>query len=228
MNGLGFEQGSSLSPSCGFFYNPDVINYDYNLEKAGNLLKEAGFRNKDSGGIIEDSFGNKVEFNLYTTSGDAARVQIAAIIRSDLEKLGMRVNFLSLEFNNLVGKLASTYDWDAVIIGLTGGLEPHFGKNVWASNGQLHMWYPLQAHPATAWEGRIDDIFNVAVQELDKNKRKALYDEWQLIISKELPLIYTVLAADIFAVRNKFGNLKPTPYGGAFHNLEEIYINTKN
>jgi hypothetical protein len=26
------------------------------------------------------------------------------------------------------------------------------------------------------------------------------------------------------AVKNKFGNLKPAPFGGVFHNLEEIYI----
>ncbi|MDP2939880.1 MAG: ABC transporter substrate-binding protein [Candidatus Omnitrophota bacterium] len=224
MNGLGFSQDSSMSPSSGFFYNPNVIKYDYDLKKAKKILQEAGFVDKNNDGIIEDDSGNKIEFNLYTNSGDATRTQIAAIIRRDLESLGMKVNFLSLEFNYLVGKLASTYDWDAVIIGLTGGLEPHFGKNVWASNGQLHMWHPKQKSPITDWEKRIDEIFNTAVQELNEEKRKILYDEWQLIVSLKLPLIYTVLAADIFAVRNKFGNLNPTPYGGAFHNLEEIYI----
>jgi len=32
------------------------------------------------------------------------------------------------------------------------------------------------------------------------------------------------LGANIFAVRNKFGNLNPTSNGGAFYNIEEIYI----
>ena len=36
--------------------------------------------------------------------------------------------------------------------------------------------------------------------------------------------VIPVLSASIFAVRNKFGNLNPTAYGGAFLNLEEIYI----
>ena len=83
----------------------------------------------------------------------------------------MKINFQALEFNNLVGKLVSTYEWDAVIIGLTGGIEPHFGKNVWASNGHLHMWYPHQESPATKWEKRVDDIFDAGVQELDQEKR---------------------------------------------------------
>ena len=62
------------------------------------------------------------------------------------------------------------------------------------------------------------------MQELDENKRKVLYDEHQRIIAEELPVIYTVLGARLYAVRDKFGNLKPTNYGGVFHNLEEIYI----
>jgi hypothetical protein len=43
-------------------------------------------------------------------------------------------------------------------------------------------------------------------------------------VADQLPVIYTVLNMDMYAVRNKFGNLKPTVNGGAFHNIEEIYI----
>ncbi|HOX54564.1 MAG: ABC transporter substrate-binding protein [Candidatus Omnitrophica bacterium] len=224
MNGLGYEQNSSMSQSSGYFYNPNVTKYNYDLDKAKEILKNAGFFDRNNDGIIEDKDGNKVEFNLFTNSGSTERIQIASIIRKDLQNLGMKVNFMALEFNNLVSKLTSTFDWDAIIIGLTGGIEPHFGKNVWDSSGQLHMWHPKQAKPDTEWEKRVDGIFNQGVQELNDKKRKVLYDEWQYIISEELPVIYTVLPASIFAVRNKFGNLKPTPYGGAFHNLEEIYI----
>ncbi len=89
------------------------------------------------------------------------------------------------------------------------------------------MWYPQQEMPVTRWEERIDEIFNLGVSELDNDKRKVLYDEWQMIVSRKLPFIYTVLGSNMFAVRNKFGNLNPTSYGGAFHNLEEIYIKPK-
>jgi peptide/nickel transport system substrate-binding protein len=224
MNGFGYPQHGAMSPSAGFFYNPDVRIYEYDPEKAKKILRDAGFLDRDGDGVIEDPDGNKVEFNLFTNSGNTVRVKIAEIIRKDLEALGMVVHFTQLEFNNLVTKLTSTYDWDAIIIGLTGGIEPHFGKNVWHSSGHLHMWYPNQPTPATSWEEEIDRIFNLGVQELDRHKRKSLYDEWQLIVSKKLPLIYTVLPASIYAVRNRFGNLYPTSYGGVFHNIEHIYI----
>lgn len=223
-NGLGYPQHSAMSQSAGFFHNAEVFRYYYDLKTARSILLKAGYRDRDGDGIIEDKNGNPVEFNLYTNAGNPQREQIAAMIRHDLGLIGMKVNFLSVEFNALIQKLNASYDWDAVVLGLTGGIEPHFGKNVWHSSGQLHLWHPMQQRPTTEWEFLIDDIFTQAVQELDPQRRKRLYDLWQLTVSENLPLIYTILGSNMFAVRNKFGNLRPTSYGGAFHNLEEIYI----
>ncbi len=222
-NGLGFVQDSAMAGS-GFFDNSNVPKYDYDLTQARRILEAAGFKDRNNDGFIEDPDGNIVEFNLYTNADNTERLDTAAIIRHDLEKLGMKVNFQGLEFNTLVSKLNSTFEWDAIVLGLTGGQEPHFGKNVWVSSGQLHLWNPHQKSPATDWEKRIDEIFDQGVQELNEDKRKILYNEFQMIVSKELPLIYTVLSAKLYAVRNKFGNLQPSNYLGVFHNLEEIYI----
>ncbi len=223
-NGLGYPQYSAMSPASGFFYNDNIVKRDFDVKKAKEILKRAGYIDRNKDGFIEDKAGNTIEFNLYTNADNTERADIASIIRNDFESLGMKVNFQGLEFNTLVSKLNSTYDWDTIILGLTGGVEPHFGKNVWMSDGQLHLWNPNQETPATKWEERVDGIFNQAVQELNEDKRKVLYDEYQMIISEELPLIYTVLSARLTAVRNKFGNLNPTNYGGVFHNIEEIYI----
>jgi len=224
MNGLGYPQDAAENPNNIAFYNPQVVRYEYDLPYARQLLAKEGFVDKNKDGILEDAQGRKVEFNLYTNSDSAERLQIAAIVRRDLELLGMKVNFLGLEFNSLVSKLMANYEWDAIIIGLTGGLEPHFGKNVWVSNGQLHFWNPGQTSPTTSWEKRVDEIFTEGVQILDDAKRKPLYDEWQRIVSQELPLIYTVFSANLVAVRNKFENLTPSKFGGIFHNLEELYL----
>jgi len=223
-NGLGYPQHSAMGPGTGFFNNPNVVQYEYDLGKAAKILEKNGFKDRDHDGIIEDSEGHRVEFNLYTNADNTERRDIAAIIAHDLTALGMKINFQTLEFNTLVSKLNATFDWDAIVLGLTGGIEPHFGKNVWTSDGQLHLWNPRQETPATPWERRIDELFSLGVQELNEDKRKVIYDEFQMIASENLPVIYTVLSANISAVRNKFGNLKPSNYGGVFHNLEEIYI----
>ncbi len=226
-NGLGYLQDSPMGQSTGFFHNPNVVKYDYDLEKAKVMLKAAGFEDRDHDGIIEDKAGHDVEFTLYTNADNSERVDIAGIIRHDVESLGIKINFQALEFNTLVGKLNSSFEWEAIILGLTGGVEPHFGKNVWVSDGGLHLWYPNQKSPATDWEKRLDEIFNLGVQELNEDKRKVLYDEYQLIASQEVPVIYTVLSARLGAVRNKFGNIKPSLYSGIFHNIEEIYLKSE-
>lgn len=224
LDGFGYPQWGPMSPKAGFFYNPDVKKYPYNLEKARQLLREEGFIDRDGDGFLEDLEGNPVEFRLYTNSGNKIRERIGAMIVQDLEKLGIKTYFRTLEFNYLVSIIDNTYDFDCVLLGLTGGIEPHFGANVWLSSGHLHMWYPKQKEPSTGWERRIDEIFEQGVQELDPRKRKELYDEWQVIVSENLPLIYTVLQETIVALRNRFGNLNPAPYGGVLHNLEEIYV----
>ncbi|MFC1510375.1 ABC transporter substrate-binding protein [Candidatus Omnitrophota bacterium] len=223
-NGLGYPQYSPIGPGAGFFHSDEVERYEYDLEKARTILAAAGFVDTDGDGVIEDDQGVEVEFNLYTNAGATERIDIASIIRQDLENIGMKVNFLTLEFNTLVAKLTSTFEWDAIVLGLTGGTEPHFGKNVWSSDGGLHMWHPRQELPETAWEARIDELFSLGVQEIDETKRKEYYDEFQLIVSQRLPIIYTVLSSKLTAVRSRIGNLKPTTFGGVLHNIEELYI----
>lgn len=223
-NGLGYPQDSSMSPSEGFFYCDAVRKYEYDIGKAREILREAGFEDRNNDGVVEDPGGHRVEFSLLTNPGSTERVKIAEIVRKDLERLGFKVQLTMVEFNTIVTKLTSSYDWDSVIMGFTGSIEPHFGNNVWQSGAQLHVWHPKQKQPATAWEREIDDVFNRGVQEYDPAKRKELYDRWQQIVAEQLPVIYTVLSENLMAVRNKFGNLKPTPYGGPFHNIEEIYV----
>ncbi len=223
-NGLGYPQMSPISPADVFFYNPHVTSYTYDLSKAREILTKAGYTDKNGDGFIEDPQGRKIEFNLATNADSPERMDIASIIRQDLEHLGMDVRLSPVEFNTLVGKMTSTYDWDVVVLSLTGGIEPHFGKNVWSSDGQLHMWNPRQESPATDWEKRIDQLFSQGVQELNEEKRKIIYDEFQQIVSDNLPVIYTVLSARMVAVSNKFGNLRPSSYGGILHNIEEIYL----
>ncbi|MCX7918292.1 MAG: ABC transporter substrate-binding protein [bacterium] len=223
--GLGYPQDAAESAADVFFHNPNVKKYPYDLEKSKQLLLQAGFSDKNNDGWLEDEEGNTVEFTLMTNAGsNKEREQIANIIVRDLTKLGIKVVLQPIDFNTLVTKLDSTYDWEAVLLGLTGGVDPHSGRNVWHSSGQLHLWYPVQKQPATDWEKRIDQIFDTAASELDKHKRKQLYDEFQLIISEQVPIIYTANRAALYAVRNKFGNLHPTAFGGIFHNIEEVYI----
>lgn len=225
MNGLGYPQWSPMAPSEGYFYTGDVVQYEYDLEKARALLKEIGIEDRNGDGKVEDSAGVPIEFSFVTNSGNNVRVKIAEIIRKDLETLGFTVHFQQLEFNSLIQKIDNPpFAWEACLLALTGGPEPHFGRNVWHSSGTLHMWFPRQKSPSTEWEARIDSLYDIGVKELDPEKRKVIYDEWQRIAAEKLPLIYTVLPERILCINDKFKNINPTLNSSLFHNLEEIYV----
>jgi peptide/nickel transport system substrate-binding protein len=225
MNGLGYPQWSPMTPSEGYFFNGAVTEYPYDIALAKNLLAEAGFADRNRDSVIEDAAGHPVELSFVTNSGNVVRGKIAEIIRKDLESIGFKVHYQVLEFNSLIQKIDNPpYEWDVVLLGLTGGVEPHFGKNVWHSSGTLHMWYPRQKQPATPWEAAIDSLFSAGVKELDLAKRKAIYDRWQSIAAEQVPLIYTVLPERILCLANRFGNVNPSLNGGLLHNLEYIYV----
>ena len=220
-NGFGTYQFGPMNSSCGFFYNDKIIKYSYDLNKAREFLNKSGFYWKDE--KLYDRYGNRVEFTIITNSNNFERIQIGNIIQNDLEKIGMKVNLLPAEFNTLVNKLSITKDWEAVIVGLTGGIEPHGGKNVWKSNGQLHFWN-FNNKRNYEWEKEIDLLFEEGTKYLEREKRKKIYDRWQYLVSEYLPLIYTANSNVIYAVRNKFENLRVSVYGGVFHNIEELKI----
>ena len=225
MNGLGYPQWSPMTPSEGYFFNSDVPTYPYDIGKAKKILAEAGFADRNGDNILEDGGGHAVEFSFVTNSGNMVRGKIAEIIRKELEAIGCRVHLKMIEFDSLIEKIENPpYEWDVMLLGLSGSVEPHFGGNVWRSSDTLHMWYPHQKRPATPWEAAIDSLFELGVKEIDNGKRKTIYNEWQRIAAEQLPMIYTVLPERILCIANKFGNLNPTLDGGLLHNLEYLYV----
>lgn len=210
------------------YLNKNLKPYDKNLDKSKELLKKSGFY-LDNKGKLFDKHGHRVEFDLYTNAGNTEREAIGVMVKQDLEDLGMKVNFKPIEFNSLVNKLVSTYDWDMVIMGLTGSpLEPNGGKNVWLSDGRLHMFNQRNPQEGKAkilpWEKELDYLYTQGALATKFEDRKKYYDKYQEIVYKEKPMIYIYSPIRIVALRNKFKNIYPSSLGGITHNIEEIYI----
>jgi len=204
-----------VSPANKWIYKSNLFPpIDYNLKKAKQLLEEIGFKDRDGDGILEDPQGHKLEIILLTNAGNKEREAIGNIIKQDLERIGIKVYFQPLDFNNLVRLLTSPpYKWEAVIIGLTGSVDPHFGRNVWCSWGSLHMWYPLQKKPSTRWESRVDNLFEEAAITLDQNKRRELYRKAFRIIYEEQPMLFIATPDELIASWDIFKNFYPSVWG---------------
>ena len=226
-NGLGYPLFTPETLNS-IFLNKKLKPYDKNIEKSKELLKKSGFT-WDKAGHLIDRFGNHVEFDLYTNAGNTEREAIGVMVKQDLEDLGMKVNFKPIEFNSLVNKLMASLDWDMVIMGFTGSpLEPNGGKNVWLSDGTLHIFNQRLERdansPRYAFEKRIDYLYTQGALATKFEDRKKYYDEYQAIVYDEKPLIYIYSPIRIVALRNKFKNIYPTSLGGVTHNIEEVFI----
>ncbi|MCY4086157.1 MAG: ABC transporter substrate-binding protein [Actinomycetia bacterium] len=213
LDGLGYPQWASVSPAAGDFHNPGVRRYEYDVGKANGILDSLGWTDTDGDGIREDGAGNRIEFTLVTNTGNTVREQVTLHISEGLDKIGIKANYRLVEFGELVSQLTDSYDWEAMVIGFTGGPDPYSGIVFWHSSESLHLWYPNQPQPATDWEARIDDLYIQASQELDHQKRVELYHQAQQIDAENVPVIYTTLSERLTAIRNVFGNTTPTLYG---------------
>ena len=214
------------------YLNKKLKPYDKDINKSKELLKKSGFYT-DKKGKLYDKYGHRVEFDLYTNAGNTEREAIGVMVKQDLEDLGMKVNFKPIEFNSLVNKLVSTFDWDMVIMGLTGSpLEPNGGKNVWLSDGRLHMFNMRTPEEGKAkllqWEKELDYLYTQGALATKFEDRKKYYDKYQEIVYNEKPMIYIYSPVIIMAIRDKFKNIYPSNLGGLTHNIEEIYIGGDN
>ncbi|MCE5249239.1 ABC transporter substrate-binding protein [bacterium] len=225
-NGLAQPSYGPESPANKVWYNPNIIKYDYNLDKTRQYLDSMGLIDHDGDGIREDADGNPVEFTMITNTGNGQRDLIGNLIKDDLAKVGVRMNFNPIEFNTLAVKIDNEYDYDACLLGVGGGdPDPSSGQHMWLSSGRIHFWYPNQQKPATEWEARVDKLMNLQMTTLDRAQRKAYYDEVQYIISDEAPFIYLVTPQVFVAVKNKFRNLVPTILSHRLlWNIEEVWI----
>lgn len=221
--GLGSPQWSFISAPNQFYLNEDLPTYPFDLQKAREELKAGGFSWNDQGELIDQN-GRVVEFILTTGSGNLVREGCLNIIINDLSKLGMKVHPQAIDFNKVVSQLMSEFNWDLILIGITGGIEPNSLASIWQSNGKMHMWNPGQKSPATEWEVRLDELFDLGATTMNPEKRREYYNEAQEIVASQVPVIYTVTRNALVAVRNTVQNVEFSAYGGLTWNIEEIYL----
>ncbi len=231
--GLGEPQNSHISIQSPYYLSPEkgLKVYDYNPEKAKQLLLEAGFKYNENQELL-DAKGNLVRFTLHTNAGNQTREAMGAQIKQDLGKIGIRVDFQPIAFNALVGKLSDSLDWECILIGFTGGVEPNNGANLWAPEGRLHIFNldrqpgqtPLVGREVFDWERKLGDLYVKGAGELDETKRKAIYNETQQLVQEHLPVIHLVNPLSLAAVRDRVKGIEYSALGGAFWNLNELKI----
>jgi peptide/nickel transport system substrate-binding protein len=199
------EPKLGIFPEPNPYYNPDItLQYLYDTARAEKLLASIGIR-RVSGGKMRDWKNRAIEFDLTIPSESSISSDIASIIRDELSKMGIEANIRIVDFQKQVEQLFSTFDWDSMLMRLTGSnIFPSQGSNVWPSSGNLHLWYPNQEQPATEWEARIDYLYNEGKFTLDPKKARKIWDEFQITLLEQCPLIHLMRSRSFWALRKRW------------------------
>jgi len=223
--GYAHPAAGPASPANSFWINSELTPQRYDPQLARKLLQEDGFRL--NGRVLRDREGNAVEFSLITNAGSNTRAQIGAMLQQDLEKIGIRLNFMPIEFQSLIERITRTQQYEACLLG-TSNTEidlPNSQMNVWLSSGALHAWNPREPKPATTWEAEIDRLMQTQHTSMDHKARKAAFDRVQELIAEQAPMVYLVHPDVLVAVSPEVRNAMPSampPH--LFWNIEWLWL----
>jgi peptide/nickel transport system substrate-binding protein len=218
---------SFVTPGDTTWFSDDIMKYPYDPARAKELFAEAGLKDTNGDGFLEDGEGHTVEFTLNTNSSNSQRVETISFVARNLRDVGIKANAVPIAFPVLIDKLQSTFDFDALMLGWQPNPPPGplGNKNVVLSSGLNHSCFPSQEKPSTDWEARIDQLMQQIEASLDQAERHRLYAQVQRIWSEYLPEINLVAPREAVAYKNKFGNLHAVPLPPrATWNCEEIYV----
>ena len=173
-------------------HNENSNNYPQNIEKAKQLLAEAGYPN-----------GFNIELFV---SEDNQRIDMAVIIQDNLKKIGINAEI-------------KTFQWAAYVSTIENPniIKPLFIMSWNISNDDPdEVLYPLyhssqiDAHTNVVFykNEKFDNLISEARETTDKDKRMKLYEEAQDIIQEDLPHYTLVYPKQNFAYKASIKNIK--------------------
>jgi peptide/nickel transport system substrate-binding protein len=186
------------------FYTADVEKYELNLDRANKLLDEAGHKPGANG----TRFSLTVDFS----AGQPDQRAIAEYLKPALAKVGIEANLrASPDFATWARRIAN-HQFDITTDSVWNWGDPVIGVH--------RTWLTSNIRPGVIWSNtqsysnpKVDQILEAAGKEMDLNKRKALYREFQKIVVDDCPVafLYEVNWHDGFS--SKLTGLPQSPWG---------------
>ncbi|MGE3855105.1 MAG: peptide ABC transporter substrate-binding protein, partial [Planctomycetota bacterium] len=197
-------------------FNPDAPRYNYDAERAGKLLDDAGWKLADGDSVRRNAAGDRLTITLSTTSGNRVREKVSEIIQQQWKKIGIDLKIDQVipdTFFGAAGPLTrGTYQ-----LGMYAWLFNSTSDGTLWTSGQI----PTEAN---GWQGQnyprmqnadIDRIDNLIPITLDPEARRKLFLEEQVLWSQNLPSLPLYYRTDTSITRDDFLGWRPTR-GGAY------------
>ncbi|MEL6764968.1 MAG: peptide ABC transporter substrate-binding protein, partial [Cyanobacteria bacterium J06607_6] len=200
------------------YANPGTVPYEYNLEKAEALLDEAGWQDTDGDGIRDrDGVDMTVVFQ---TSVNPVRQKTQTRIEENLQTLGIDVDIKRVRVDDFFSgdpeQTNSINHFYADLQAYTTGNDhpdPTIYLSWWTCSQiatQANQWQ--EPNNARYCNTDYDELWEAAQQELNLERRAALFQEMDALLAAEVAVIPIVHRATTNGVSKDLVGLAPTPW----------------
>ena len=192
----------------------DVPKYGHDPKRAAALLDEAGWRLKGRG-VRRNSAGERLTFEIMTTAGNRTRELVEQVLQSQWKQVGIDVRIRNEPARVFFGQTVTQRKFDA------------FAMFAWISapesvpRSTLHSDHiPTQKNN---WAGQnytgfrnkeMDALLENIEVELDRDKRRLLWQKFQHIYASELPVIPLYFRANAYILPKWLTGVTPTGHLG--------------
>ena len=202
--------------------NPNIKPYAFDLEKAKQLLDEAGWTDSDGDGVRDKVIeGEKVDFKFNFLSYDSPTYkQILSVYKEDLRKIGIIMTPNPVDWPTMQKKMdekkfdAFTGGW-----GLSWLIDPY---QIWHSS-QADI--PKGSNRQAFRNKRADEIIETLRVTFDEEKRTQLLNEFHQIVHDEQPYTFFYAPQSVAAWQPRLKNVVINAIRPQYHPLP-WYVDT--
>lgn len=184
-DGKGTEIGSSMFPAFGKYFIEELNDtYNTNLDKAKELLKEAGYE-------------NGFTFTIKVPSNYQQHVDTAQVIEQELKKIGVTAKIELIEWDTWLSDVYSGRKFDATVIGVDASsltadaLLSRFQSE--ASNNFMNFN-----------DADYDAAYANALASTDDAEKTGYYKECETILNKQAANVYIQDMPEFVAINKKY------------------------
>ncbi|MFW7431745.1 ABC transporter substrate-binding protein [Vagococcus carniphilus] len=210
LDGHGELIQTPMVPTLWSYPDKGLTEYKKDDKKAKELLKKAGYTQKDDKGIFEKD-GKKLSFTLTVPTGDKMRESTAPIIQSQLKEIGIDIKLENQEFSSVMDKVVGNHDFDLYLMANTLSSDPDL-KPFWHSSAASDEPGVYAWNISSFKDEKTDKLLEKALEVTEQEERKEIYQEVGQTLNKDLPWLPLYTPNIIKAYTPSLQNYKPATF----------------
>lgn len=215
LKGYGTIADAGIAPALEEYYTDDVTRYEYDPDKAIELLAEAGYTDSDGDGILDnDGEPLSIDFEVGI-QGDLEAV--AQMVQQYLIAVGIDVNLNMTEWNSMIQEVVVNRDYEMSLNWWRYPADPDLSAYMHSDSVQGNN-IPMYQNP------ELDELLEAGAQTADIDERKEIYIEAQKLMAEELPYLFLWYPQEAQVRINELQGVPDLAFGDALHYINEWYL----